>query len=78
MSYFHRTASEGTQAEALAAFYAYESQVPRVAQEKARGLPRNLPEPTKRPAATSPCTPPLMFFIPMYGVSSWKSSCGKS
>lgn len=38
MSYFHRTASEGTPEEALAAFYAYESQVPRVAQEKARGL----------------------------------------
>ena len=38
MSYFHHVASEGTSAEALAAFYAYESQVPRVAQEKARGL----------------------------------------
>jgi pyrroloquinoline-quinone synthase len=38
MAYFHRTASEGTPEEALAAFYAYESQVPRVAQEKARGL----------------------------------------
>ncbi len=35
---FHRVASEGTPAEALAAFYAYESQVPRVAKEKARGL----------------------------------------
>ena len=31
-------ASEGTAEEALAAFYAYESQVPRVAQEKERGL----------------------------------------
>ncbi len=38
MAYFHRVASEGTSSEALAAFYAYESQVPRVAQEKARGL----------------------------------------
>lgn len=38
MTYFHRTASEGTKEEALASFYAYESQVPRVAQEKARGL----------------------------------------
>jgi pyrroloquinoline-quinone synthase len=37
-SFFHHTAGEGTPAEALAAFYAYESQVPRVAQEKARGL----------------------------------------
>jgi pyrroloquinoline-quinone synthase len=37
-AYFHRVASEGTPEEALAAFYAYESQVPRVAQEKARGL----------------------------------------
>jgi pyrroloquinoline-quinone synthase len=35
---FHRVASEGRPEEALAAFYAYESQVPRVAQEKARGL----------------------------------------
>ena len=35
---FHRVASEGTSAEALAAFYAYESQVPRVAKEKERGL----------------------------------------
>ena len=38
ISYFHRVAGEGTQEEALAAFYAYESQVPRVAQEKDRGL----------------------------------------
>jgi pyrroloquinoline-quinone synthase len=38
MSYFHWVASEGTPEEALAAFYAYESQVPRVAAEKARGL----------------------------------------
>lgn len=37
-TFFHRTASEGTPEEALAAFYAYESQVPRVAKEKARGL----------------------------------------
>lgn len=35
---FRRTAAEGSAAEALAAFYAYESQVPRVAKEKARGL----------------------------------------
>ncbi|SRR6266536_2679076 len=38
MTYYHRIASEGAPAEALAAFYAYESQIPRVAQEKARGL----------------------------------------
>jgi len=38
MTHFHRVASEGTPEEALAAFYAYESQVPRVAQEKERGL----------------------------------------
>jgi pyrroloquinoline-quinone synthase len=37
-AFFHRVASGGTPAEALAAFYAYESQVPRVAKEKARGL----------------------------------------
>lgn len=35
---FHHVASEGTPEEALAAFYAYESQVPRVATEKERGL----------------------------------------
>jgi pyrroloquinoline-quinone synthase len=38
MAFFHWVASEGTPEEALAAFYAYESQVPRVAAEKARGL----------------------------------------
>jgi len=38
MRHFHRVASEGTPEEALAAFYAYESQVPRVAKEKERGL----------------------------------------
>ena len=37
-AFFHQVASEGTPEEALAAFYAYESQVPRVAKEKARGL----------------------------------------
>jgi pyrroloquinoline-quinone synthase len=36
--HFHGVASEGTPEEALAAFYAYESQVPRVAKEKERGL----------------------------------------
>ena len=35
---FHSVAREGAPEEALAAFYAYESQVPRVAKEKARGL----------------------------------------
>jgi pyrroloquinoline-quinone synthase len=36
--HFHHVASEGAPEDALAAFYAYESQVPRVAQEKERGL----------------------------------------
>jgi pyrroloquinoline-quinone synthase len=36
--YFHRVSSEGTPEEALAAFYVYESQVPRIAKEKERGL----------------------------------------
>jgi pyrroloquinoline-quinone synthase len=36
--FFHSTASNGTPEEGLAAFYVYESQVPRVAKEKARGL----------------------------------------
>ncbi len=35
---FSRYAREGSAAEALAAFYAYESQVPRIATEKERGL----------------------------------------
>jgi pyrroloquinoline-quinone synthase len=35
---FHETARKSLAEEALAAFYAYESQVPRVAAEKARGL----------------------------------------
>ena len=36
--YFYQIASEGSPEEALAAFYAYESQVPRVAQEREQGL----------------------------------------
>jgi pyrroloquinoline-quinone synthase len=36
--FFHLIASNGTPEEGLAAFYVYESQVPRVAKEKARGL----------------------------------------
>ncbi len=35
---FRRVAQNGSTAEALAAFYAYESQIPRVAKEKAAGL----------------------------------------
>jgi pyrroloquinoline-quinone synthase len=35
---FHVVSRQGAPEEALAAFYAYESQVPRVAAEKARGL----------------------------------------
>jgi len=35
---FHSVARQGAPEEALATFYAYESQVPRVAAEKARGL----------------------------------------
>ena len=38
IAFFERVAREGTPEEALAAFYAYESQVPRIAKEKARGL----------------------------------------
>ena len=38
ISWFHRISSEGTPEEALAAFYTYESQVPRLAQEKDRVL----------------------------------------
>jgi pyrroloquinoline-quinone synthase len=38
IDHFSRVAREGSPDEALSAFYAYESQVPRVAQEKARGL----------------------------------------
>ena len=38
LAFFHDVASEGSPEEALASFYTYESQVPRVAVEKARGL----------------------------------------
>lgn len=38
IGFFQRMANEAAPEEALAAFYAYESQVPRVAEEKARGL----------------------------------------
>jgi len=38
IQYFHRVATEGSPEAALAAFYAYESQVPRIALEKERGL----------------------------------------
>jgi pyrroloquinoline-quinone synthase len=38
IAHFADVASEGTPQEALAAFYAYESQVPRIAKEKDRGL----------------------------------------
>ena len=38
IAYFQKVSSEGAPAEALAAFYAYESQVPRIAGEKERGL----------------------------------------
>jgi pyrroloquinoline-quinone synthase len=38
ISHFHQVASEGSCEDALAAFYTYESQVPRIAQEKERGL----------------------------------------
>jgi pyrroloquinoline-quinone synthase len=41
MEHFTRVAREGAPEEALAAFYAYESQVPRIAQEKERGLRAN-------------------------------------
>ena len=37
-SHFQRVASTGTPEAALATFYAFESQVPRIAREKARGL----------------------------------------
>lgn len=37
-SHFNRVAAEASVAEALATFYTYESQVPRLAKEKARGL----------------------------------------
>ena len=38
VGWFHHVAQNGTPEEVLAAFYAYESQVPRIASEKARGL----------------------------------------
>lgn len=38
VGWFKGVAAQGNRAEALAAFYAYESQVPRVAAEKSKGL----------------------------------------
>lgn len=38
IAHFQHVASEGLPEEALAAFYAYELQVPRIAKERARGL----------------------------------------
>jgi pyrroloquinoline-quinone synthase len=38
VTFFHRVAKTGTPEQVLAAFYVYESQVPRIAQEKLRGL----------------------------------------
>jgi pyrroloquinoline-quinone synthase len=38
VAHFSTVSSEGTPEETLAAFYAYESQVPRIAREKERGL----------------------------------------
>ena len=38
IQHFRRVATEGMIAEALATFYAYESQIPRIAKEKAEGL----------------------------------------
>jgi len=38
IQYFQRVASKGSVEQALAAFYAYESQVPRIAKEKESGL----------------------------------------
>jgi pyrroloquinoline-quinone synthase len=38
VTWFRNVAANGSRAEALAAFYAYESQVPRVAAEKSKGL----------------------------------------
>lgn len=38
VAYFQHVASEGLPEESLAAFYAYESQIPRIAKEKARAL----------------------------------------
>jgi len=38
IQHFRRIATEGLTSEALATFYAYESQIPRIAREKAQGL----------------------------------------
>jgi len=38
IQHFRRVASEGLASESLAAFYAYESQIPRIAKQKADGL----------------------------------------
>ena len=74
MSFFHGVASEGTPEEALAAFYAYESQVPRVAAEKARGLREMYGADEQDSAATSRCTAPRMCPRADLDGSNWPGS----
>ena len=75
ISHFRGVAQNGSPEEALAAFYAYESQVPRVAKEKARGL-QEMYGADRRPLATSRCIPPPTCITRTSGASScqnvWK------
>ena len=70
MAFFHDVASEGTPEEALAAFYAYESQVPRVAGRKRADFGK-CTAPTKKPADISLCTAPPMSTTRRSGGSNW-------
>jgi len=70
--HFNDVARAGSVEEALAAFYAYESQVPRIAAEKDVACGRGT-APTTPLAATSRCTRRRMFITRRCGGGCWKS-----
>ena len=72
VTHFFEVAEKGSPEEALAAFYAYESQVPRVAKEKDRGL-------RERYGADERTTRyfTLHTTADMYHVNAWKEQLGK-
>src|SRR5664280_1177309 len=68
---FRRVAREGSTAEALAAFYAYESQVPRVAKARPTAWPSAM-APTRRRAAISRCIGLPTWNMRRCGTSCWR------
>jgi len=59
-------------------FYAYESQVQRVAQEKGTPASAKCTAPTKKTCGYFTLHATADVHPPTYGVSNWKSSCSKS